>query len=485
MATQVDTPQSRCLVGVARRDITPPVGIYHRMWGAASHDRATGVHRPLLATGLWLKPWSGEDDGQLVIAVDHCVMDSATMARLRAAVADAAGAAGAAGVTLDRVHVCLSHTHGSCWLSPDRASFPGGELIGPYLDDLARWLAELARDALAALKPATISYGLGRCDLAAHRDFWDAERGHYVCGFNSTGPADDTVVVARITGNSGDCLATIVNYACHPTTLAWDNTALSPDYVGAMRDLVERATGGPCLFLQGASGDLGPREGFVGDWQVADRNGRRLGYAALAALEAIPAPATRFVYTGPVVSGTRLGAWNHVALDAETLRSHEAWRTRAPVVDLPYRHDLPTLDEARSAHAKWRAEEEEARAAGDLDRARDRRALVEQMHRQIARLTTLPAGKTFPFRIQVWRLGDALWILTPGELYQTFQTTLRSRIPNRPIVIATLTDDWQPGYLPAASSYGYGIYQDVIAALGPGSLETLIEAAAREIGACS
>src|SRR4051812_37167032 len=56
----VDTPQTRCQAGVSRGDITPPVGIYHRMWGAAMHDRATGVHRPLLATLLWLQP-SEED----------------------------------------------------------------------------------------------------------------------------------------------------------------------------------------------------------------------------------------------------------------------------------------------------------------------------------------------------------------------------------------------------------------------------------------
>ncbi len=49
------------------------------------------------------------------------------------------------------------------------------------------------------------------------------------------------------------------------------------------------------------------------------------------------------------------------------------------------------------------------------------------------------------------------------------------------MVVATLTNDWQPGYLPAAGSYGYGIYQDVIAAVAPGSLEALTGMVIREI----
>ena len=79
---QVDTPQTRCRAGVARGDITPPIGIYHRMWGAAIHDRATGVHRPLLATLLWLEPRAGDTtQAQLLVALDQCVVDSTEMAR--------------------------------------------------------------------------------------------------------------------------------------------------------------------------------------------------------------------------------------------------------------------------------------------------------------------------------------------------------------------------------------------------------------------
>src|SRR5919112_3186084 len=47
--THLNNPTSRLRFGLARTDITPPVGIYHRLWGAARHDRATGVHRPITA----------------------------------------------------------------------------------------------------------------------------------------------------------------------------------------------------------------------------------------------------------------------------------------------------------------------------------------------------------------------------------------------------------------------------------------------------
>src|SRR5262249_38985564 len=161
--------------------------------------------------------------------------------------------------------------------------------------------------------------------------------------FNPGGPADDTVLVAKIQGDDGQLIATVVNYACHPTTLAWDNTLISPDFPGAMREVVETATGAPCVFIQGASGDLGPREGFVGDPKVADRNGRQLGHAALAALESLPAPGTRFAYSGPVVSGATIGTWRHVPLDAGLERHGARWRHRFWTVPLAYRDGLPTL----------------------------------------------------------------------------------------------------------------------------------------------
>jgi hypothetical protein len=477
----VDVPQTYCLGAAARRDITPPAGIYHRMWGAATHDRSTGIHRPLSATALALAPdaektsHSGPAAAQVVVAVDHCLFWSDEMDALRAAVARANG------LNVDQLHVALSHTHAAGLMDRDRGHLPGGDLIGPYLDLLTGRMAEAVGEALESLRPVRIVYGAGRSALAANRDFWDAERKLFACGFNPAGPADDTVLVARIADERSQTVATVVNYACHPTTLAWDNTLVSPDYVGAMRELVESATGAPCVFLQGASGDLGPREGYVGNVAVADRNGRMLGHAALAALEALGKAGTRFEYTGPVISGATIGTWAYRPLAAEELCGKYHWQCAPLDVALDYRPDLPNREEAESQYAHWQRAEFEALEAGDAARARDCRAQSERMTRTLARLRSLPPGPSVPIEGCVWRLGDAFWLFLAGEHYNLLQRSLRERFRAHPIIVATVTDGWRPGYVPTAETYGKGIYQESIAAVAPGSLEKLIDALAMHL----
>jgi len=274
-----------------------------------------------------------------------------------------------------------------------------------------------------------------------------------------------------------------VNYACHPTTLAWENSLISPDYPGAMRELVEEATAAPCIFLQGASGDLGPREGFVGDPAVADRNGRQLGHAVLAVLEYLPPPGTSFEYTGAVVSGATLAAWKHVPIGTEALRRQARWRWRRWTVNLPYRPELPTLEKTRAELERWQAEEQAALKTGDTVKARDCHALAERMTRWIARLPGLPPGKSFPFPVVLWQMGDALWLALEGEHYSLLQRALRQRFAGVPIMVVTLANGARPTYLPTADVYGKGIYQESIAVLAPGCLEQLIDAVGEQVQA--
>ena len=254
------------------------------------------MHRPLQATACFIERPEGRD-AQVIVALDQCLLDRSEITAIRVRVAEAIS------LSPEQVQVTVSHTHASGWMSLSRSAYPGGELIGPYLKWLPHRCADMARAAVDSAQPATIVFGTTQCTLAAHRDSFDRDSDKFVCGFNPDAWADDTVLVGKATADDGTVIGTIVNYACHPTTLAWENTLISPDFVGAMREVVEQQTNAPCLFLQGASGDLGPRDGFAGDVAVADRNGRQLGFAALAGLEALPPPRTRFRYTGPIVSG--------------------------------------------------------------------------------------------------------------------------------------------------------------------------------------
>jgi len=399
-AKALQTPQTRCRAAITRCEITPPVGIYHRMWGAATHDRATGIHKPLLATLLWLEPESGDASHALLIAaLDHCILDDPNIRQMQQAVAAAAG------VKAQQVLIALSHTHAAGLMSRSRAHLAGGELIGPYLDDVTAKLAQLAKSALATRRPATIVYGQGHCSLAANRDYYDADRQQFVCGFNPDGTADDTILVAKITDDDGRPLASIVNYACHPTTLAWQNTLISPDFVGALRETVEQQTSAPCLFLQGASADLGPREGFVGDVNIADRNGRELAFAALSALERLPPPNTQYNYCGPVISGATIGLWEHQPLDAAARELASRWEIAQWTEPLGYRPDLPSLAKTKSDLENWQREEAAATRRGDLQQARDCRARAEQTARQLWRLAALPPD-AFPLPMTLARLGD-------------------------------------------------------------------------------
>lgn len=476
----VDTPQGICQAGLARGDITPPVGIYHRMWGAATHDRSTGIHRPLLATALALRPAAAAplaeaDPGLVLLAIDHCLLWSQEMAALLDHVSASIG------VPRERVLVMFSHTHSAGLMGRERAELPGGELIGPYLDELANRLATLATQSIAALAPAIVTYGLGRCNLASQRDFFDSTSSQWVCGFNPSGTADDTVLVARITDPQGRLRGTVVNYACHPTTLAWQNTLISPDYVGAMREVIETATGAPCVFMQGASGDLGPRRGYTGDLAVAESNGRQLGYAALATLEALPPPATRYEYQGPVISGAVLGSWHDIPLDDAALREKTRWQFHSRQVDLPYRAGLPTVEQLTAERRQHLADEAAAIASGDEPLARDCRARVEVLTRQLVRFHSLPAGPSYPFPIQLWRIGAGIWVAVEAEHYQLLQVELRRRFPQIPIIVATLVNGSLHTYLPPKDIYGTGIYQETIALLAPGCLERLIEELSRDI----
>lgn len=444
-------PEFHGRIGVARREITPPIDIYARMWGSATHDMAAGVHRPLLGSCLVFEDFADPANQLILVALDVMILWHEEALKIREAILTRLKLAP------HQLILHPSHSHGTPILARRHADRPGGQHIGPYLDSLPGVCCELIEQARASAVSAMLSWTYGKCGLAFNRDFIDPSSGRDVCGLNDAVAADDTVLVGRVTDDSGTIRATLVNYACHPVSLGGGNKLLSPDFIGAMRETVERDAGGVCVFLHGASGDMTPRRSYEVDVQAADQNGRELGYAALSALVSMFPPGQELRYEGIEESGTALGVWRLAEKQAVSKRlAAEIVTTQLAIKDMPSRAELQQA------------------IALCTDRVE-----LERLERALARRELVGDGVDGDFYFTVWRLGDAFMVSTPAEPYSEFQVELRAKFPKTAIAVLNASDGCL-NYLPSPAAYQRDVYQVRAALYAAGSLEA-VQSLAQEV----
>ena len=440
-------PSFRGRIGIARTDITPPVGIYSRNWGAAKHDVASSIHRPLTLSVLALNSINGgeplvfvdADLGWWKTPITYHKFAARLLGRLRLPPAN--------------LIFALSHTHAGPPLMDADDSLPGSGLLRTWMEHVFESTILAVRQAMDSQIEATLDWHTGRCSLATHRDLPDPvpASNRLICGFNPAGQPDDYLLVGRVTNSSGRIAATLTNYACHPTTLAWENTAISPDYVGAMRETMEQVTNGPAFFMLGMCGDLAPRYQYVGDAGIADGHGRQLAFSALATLQDMEPPGTRLAFSGTVESGAPLAVWKHESCKL----SHELIATQNSV-ELTIK-DWPSADEL----------EHQRLACTD-------RALEERLRRKRDIRRGLGDGSTFSLPITAWRIGDVVLVGSCCEPYSMLQKELRRRFPNHTVICMNLING-SLGYLPPSELYDTDVYPVWQTPFERGSLEKILE----------
>lgn len=285
--------------GTGRRCTNPPPNIAHGGWGAQKHEQAEGIDMDLWTTALAL---SDGTTTAIILDVDIQILTNERADQIRAAVSKATG------LPAQNIRACATHTHSGpvpykSWIEK------GYEMVGPWFDNLARWCAEAASEAIASLQPAEMRVSRGECHINSNRRCVTAS-GERFLGVNRDGPCDHEVSVVRFDSLAGEPIATLVNYACHGTVMGPANRLITPDYAGAMKRVVETAVGGRCVFLLGSSGNVGPVQGFQADPKVYRQLGAVLGHevAKVAlSLKSVPAnPKFREV----IPSGAPLGAYN-------------------------------------------------------------------------------------------------------------------------------------------------------------------------------
>ena len=362
------------------------------------------------------------------------------------------------GIRNDQLITHMGHTHSGPITNLQNLNRKGGDLIPAYRDKIVDGAVAALLGAKANAQPAVASWAEGRCDLARNRDLvLDSET--FLCSVNPDGPTDDTVLVGRVTDANSKIIATMVNYACHPVSLGGGNKLISPDYYGAMREVVERDTGGaPCLFLHGASGDMTPLRSYESDPAIADQNGRQLGYAALSTLTGMLPPEQEIAFDRIEDSGARLGRWSLRPKPANTTLKATVSETDLPYVDLPSEAELV----------------EAIKVCTD-------RPLKERLERRLMVRHDVGEGKSRKVRTTLLQIGDAFLVGAPAEPYSAFQKEIRKRFPGHAVMVLNIVNG-NVGYLAPAETYDKpGLYQIKISLFRPGCMEQVIEDTAKSL----
>jgi hypothetical protein len=232
--------------GAAKRDITPPVG--YPMWGYASRrdHPASGVLDRLYARAL-----------VLVVGSERVAIVSLDLGRAPTRQSTASiRARTKAEARVEHLFLVASHTHHGPVLELD--DWPTPETS--YVRCLERMIAEAIIEAAQNVRPAMVGFASKHGPFNHNRHSRLPDK-----------PLDNELLVLRVEGKDGKPIAHAVNFAAHPTLTESKLMQFSADYPGALAVWVEGETLVPCLFLQGAAGDLSPDSSQGRDPQVFGR----------------------------------------------------------------------------------------------------------------------------------------------------------------------------------------------------------------------
>jgi hypothetical protein len=251
-------PAAELQAGAAKVDITPPIGF--AMWGyGARHDMpSVGVLDPLQARALVLAA------GQEKIALVSLDLGRAPTRQSTAAIRAKVKVAG-----IEHVFLVASHTHHGPVLELDNWPDPAHS----YVRQLEQKLSEVILAAAQALRPARLALASKEVPFNRNRHSRRPDQ-----------PVDRELLVLRVEDADGKPIAHAINFAAHATMQGSRILKFSADYPGALAAWVEKETHAPCLFLQGAAGDLSANPG---NEHGPEKFGQALAHEALTLIKPV------------------------------------------------------------------------------------------------------------------------------------------------------------------------------------------------------
>ncbi|MEA4894935.1 MAG: hypothetical protein VB064_06695 [Oscillospiraceae bacterium] len=215
------------LLGLSEADITPAVPV--QTVGFRREDELSrGVSHSLSAQ---VSVWQLALEKCCLVTIDHIGFSTQHADMLRHKIGRMLS------ISKDKVMLCFSHTH----------SAPNDSIETAYADFADTRIKEAVREAVGNMSPVKASWGNAYGDIGVNR------RG-------DCSALDSRIGILKVVdADSGNLRLLLLRLTAHANVLKEDNYQISPDYFGAVRDLLAEKY--PCVIMltQGASGNISPR----------------------------------------------------------------------------------------------------------------------------------------------------------------------------------------------------------------------------------
>jgi hypothetical protein len=428
-------------MGAAKVNITPPVGTHLGGYGNRQHP-SDDIHDELYASA---HVFADDDTTVAIVGADLVDISLQRTHAVREKITALTGIPGS------HVMLGMTHAHSGPNTKDWGAGLPGASVPYPggipeeeltyslpildhdYLEELENKLAGVVAMAMQRFQNVVGGIGTGSYGLAINRR---GERdGHVVNSPRPEGLVDHSLPVLRFDNEHGEAVGIIYNYACHPTSMS-DNYAISADYIGPSRSLVEDVYGDDCVvgFLLGCHGDIRPN--------YTDATGRSFRSATFPELER---------------EGRIMGAEVIKVREGIVPRSLEGVAAASTAIVAPF-SDPPTAEYLRESLEKG--------AFPDTGRPLPfcKARWAQRILRQLEGGTLAEGLET---ELQVFRVGHLVFVGFPGEFFLEYGMETRTRVKDiygLDVVHVSMAND-MIGYVPSdreipRGGYEVGSYQD-------------------------
>ncbi|MSR58550.1 MAG: hypothetical protein EXS05_12990 [Planctomycetaceae bacterium] len=391
--------------GAARVKITPTRPMW--MSGYASRDHgAEGTLIDLWAKALVLQDPRGER--AVLVSLDvvgiHRDMAQAVCGSLHEKY----------GLERRQIALSTSHTHtgpvvGRTLMAMYFLDETNRQLVADYTAELEQQIVAVVGEALQKLAPARIAWGSGHSSIAVNRRTnVEADVPRLREQGLLKGPVDHDVPVLSVRDPEGRVTAIVFGYACHATVLG--TYQWSGDYPGyAQIELEKLHPDAVALFFAGCGADQNPLPRRT--VELAEEYGRSLAQSVEAVLNS---PMT-------AVDGDLTAKYAEINISLDK---------------------LPTPDELTAQ-------------SGDSNKYIAQRAklLLEQL------AAGRPLSQTYPYPVQLWRLGPTLqWVTLGGEVTIDYALRLKYELGRTNTWVAAYTNDVM-AYIPSLRVLKEGGYE--------------------------